>query len=232
MKEGPDIAFAAALIGDPARANMLAALMGGQALTASELAAEAGVTQQTASAHLAKLADGGLLRVRKQGRHKYFALASDTVAQALEALMHLSATTRKTRLRPGPKDPDLRRARVCYDHLAGEMGVQMYQSLVARDLLAVAEDGLTLTAEGADFMRALGVDLTPLQKARAPLCRECLDWSVRKSHLAGSLGRALLATFETNGWARRVAGSRVITFTPTGQRQFARLFPAAKPPSS
>ncbi|MEO0960637.1 MAG: winged helix-turn-helix domain-containing protein, partial [Pseudomonadota bacterium] len=122
MKAGPDIAHIAALIGDPARANMLTALMSGKALTVSELAEEAGVTIQTASSHLSKLDEGGLLRPRKQGRHKYFTLASDDVAHVLEGLMGLAAGSGYLRKRTGPRDAELRRARVCYNHLAGDMG--------------------------------------------------------------------------------------------------------------
>lgn len=132
MKDGPDISRVAALIGDPARANMLTALISGMALTASELAAEAGVTLQTASAHLSKLEAGGLISLRREGRHKYFRLAGDEVAHVLEALMGLAAGTGALRTRPGPRDPEMRKARVCYNHLAGDMGTQMYDALLAR----------------------------------------------------------------------------------------------------
>jgi len=225
MKEGPNIAQIAALIGDPARANMLTALMSGKALTASELAAEAGVTLQTASAHLAKLDRGGLLRPRKQGRHKYFSLASDEVAHVLEGLMGLAAGAGHLRRRTGPKDDALRKARVCYNHLAGDMGTQMFDSLVAQGYLAFEDDGLVLTASGAAFVAELGIDLASLSKGRASLCRECLDWSERRSHLAGSLGRAFLAYFEELAWLRRDQTTRVIAFSPKGAKAFEVLFP-------
>ena len=125
MKEGPDIARIAALIGDPARANMLTALMSGKAVTATELAQEANVTLQTASTHLSKLDEGGLLRPRKQGRHKYFSLANDDVARVLEGLMGLAAGSGHLRSRTGPRDPALRKARVCYNHLAGDLGIRL-----------------------------------------------------------------------------------------------------------
>ena len=131
MKEGPDISRVAALIGDPARANILTALMDGRALTASELAAEAGVTAQTASSHLARLAEGGLILPRKQGRHKYFELSGADVADVLEGLMGLSAQL-APRVRTGPKDDALRAARVCYNHLAGRRGIQMFDAMMAR----------------------------------------------------------------------------------------------------
>ncbi|WP_298912068.1 winged helix-turn-helix domain-containing protein [uncultured Roseobacter sp.] len=220
MKEGPDIARIAALIGDPARANMLTALMTGKALTATELAAEAGITGQTASSHLSKMDDGGLLRVRKQGRHKYFSLANDDVATVLEGLMGLAAKTGHLRTRTGPKDAPLRKARVCYNHLAGDMGTRMFDAFIAQGYLRTTGEALELSPMGEDFMRRFGVDLDGLRRAKAPLCRECLDWSARRSHLAGSVGRALLTRFEDLGWARRTAGSRVVTFTRQGERQF------------
>jgi DNA-binding transcriptional ArsR family regulator len=223
MKDGPDIAHIAALIGDPARANMLTALMGGRALTAGELAAEAGITAQTASSHLARLVDGGLIRQRKQGRHRYHELASSDVAALLEALMGLAAGAGHLRRRPGPRDPEMRRARVCYDHLAGEMGTQMFESMIAGGLLERQGDAILLTGDGDAFVRGfIGDD--PVPTSRAPLCRECLDWSERRSHLAGRLGRAMLSRMVSLGWARRAADSRVIRFTPDGERQFRTMF--------
>ena len=226
MKEGPDIARIAALIGDPARANMLTALMSGKALTATELAHEAGVTLQTASSHLAKLDAGGLLRARKQGRHKYFTLAGADVAHLLESLMGVAAGTGHLRTRTGPRDAALRKARVCYNHLAGDMGTQMYDAFCARGYLAVDAAGLTLTPTGADFARSFGIDIDALSAKRAPLCRECLDWSERRSHLAGSLGRAMLARIEGLGWAARDPKSRVVTFSRTGTDSYGRMFGA------
>lgn len=225
MKEGPNISQIAALIGDPARANILTALMSGKALTATELAFEAGVTAQTASAHLAKLSDGGLVNARKSGRHKYFTLASDEVARVLEALMGLAAGSGHLRQRTGPKDSAMRKARVCYNHLAGEMGVHMYQSMMAGGLLTHSQDTLELTPKGKTFVSELGIDIGALPSSKAPLCRECLDWSMRSSHLAGQLGRALLAQFIELNWAKREENSRVVTFTKQGEQAFSSLFP-------
>ncbi|MHA3914081.1 ArsR/SmtB family transcription factor [Halovulum sp. GXIMD14793] len=224
MKEGPDISRMAALIGDPARGNMLTALLAGKALTAAELAREAGITPQTASSHLGKLKDGGLIRLRQQGRHRYYALASDDVGHLLEALMGLAAGAGHLRSRTGPKDDALRKARVCYNHLAGDMATRMYDTLVDRGHLVLGSDGIDLSPDGADFVTGFGIDLTALRTARAPVCRECLDWSERRSHLAGSLGRAFLSRFEVLGWAKRDSGSRVIRFSPTGEVQFRELF--------
>lgn len=224
MKEGPDIARVAALIGDPARANILTALMSGKALTASELAAEAGVSLQTASSHLGKLEQGGMIAMRRSGRHKYFNLAGDEVAGVLEALMGLAAGAGHLRTRTGPKDAAMRKARVCYNHLAGEMGVRMYRSMRAQGHLRTENDSLLLTEAGKAFVASLGIDLGALPKSKSPLCRDCLDWSARQSHLAGQLGRALLALFLSNGWASRPEGSRVVRFTPMGETAFGQLF--------
>lgn len=225
MKEGPDIAHIAALIGDPARANMLTALMSGKALTVSELAEEAGVTIQTASSHLSKLDEGGLLRPRKQGRHKYFALANDDVAHVLEGLMGLAAGSGYLRKRTGPRDAELRQARVCYNHLAGDMGTQMFDSLLAEGCLVLDGEELELTEKGVAFAANFEIDIDGLRKARAPVCRECLDWSERRSHLAGSLGRALLSRFEELSWAKRDQKTRVVTFSPDGADSFNEMFP-------
>ena len=225
MKEGPDIAHIAALIGDPARANMLTALMSGKALTVSELAEEAGVTIQTASSHLSKLDEGRLLRPRKQGQHKYFALAGDEVAHVLEGLMGLAAGAGYLRNQTGPRDAELRQARVCYNHLAGDMGTQMFDSLMARGHLVLKGGELELTETGAAFASDFEIDINGLRKARAPVCRECLDWSERRSHLAGSLGRAFLSRFEKLSWARRDQKTRVVTFSRGGAEAFSSLFP-------
>lgn len=227
MKEGPDIAFIAALIGDPARANMLTALMSGKALTVSELAEEAGVTIQTASGHLSRMEQGGLLRPRKQGRHKYLVLASDDVAHVLEALMGLAAGAGHLRKRTGPRDEKLRKARVCYNHLAGDMGTRLYDSLREQGHLVIASDQITLTDAGGAFVADFGIDLEALRKAKVPLCRECLDWSERRPHLAGSLGRAFLRRFEVLSWAKRDQTSRAILFSSNGEAKFAQAFPAS-----
>ena len=188
MKEGPDIALIGSLIGDPARANMLTTLMTGKALTASELAAEAGITAQTASSHLSKLETAGLLTQRKQGRHRYFALADDEVGNLLEAMMGLAAKRGHMRARTGPRDPALRKARVCYNHLAGDYGVRMFDSMVARELLVEEGEEISLTDAGEVFVGELGIALPELTQSRRPLCRSCLDWSERRTHLAGTLG--------------------------------------------
>jgi DNA-binding transcriptional ArsR family regulator len=220
MKDGPDIALVGSLVGDPARANMLASLMTGRALTATELAQEAGVTPQTASTHLARLVDGGLLAAEKQGRHRYFRLAEPDVAQALEALMGLAARAGHLRVRTGPKDPQMRHARVCYDHLAGDLGVKLFDRLQGRKLIAGSGGDLCVTGPGRRFFSDFDIHLDGLSGRRRPLCRPCLDWSERRHHLGGSLGSALLARFFDLKWARRDVGSRAVHFSSRGLAQF------------
>lgn len=219
MKDGPNIIRIAALIGDHARAEVLTALMSGMALTATELAEVAGVTKQTISSHLAKLVDAQLLVVEAQGRHRYFRLADHDVAQLLESLMNVAFRTGALRMRSSPREPALRKARVCYDHLAGELGVHLYDQLVQAGAFTISTDGVQLTPAGGQIVHALGIDTEALVSKRRTFCRTCLDWSERRHHLAGALGSALLARFEELGWARRAADSRVVTFTVTGEKK-------------
>lgn len=224
MKDGPDIAMIASLVGDPARANMLCSLMSGAALTAGELARDAGVTAQTASGHLAQLLGGGLLTVEQQGRHRYYRLAGPDVASAIEALMDLAAHAGKRRTRPGPKDPQMRLARVCYDHLAGTRGVELFGRLTDHGIIALDGSGVVVTPKGETQLSNFGIDIATLASTKRPLCRTCLDWSERRPHLAGSLGAALLDRIFALGWARRLDGGRTVHFSPGGERAFVRLF--------
>jgi DNA-binding transcriptional ArsR family regulator len=227
MKAGPDIAMVASLVGDPARANMLTALMTGRALTASELAHQAGVTPQTASSHLSKLEAGGLIEPEKQGRHRYYRLSDPDVAGVLEGLAGLAARAGHMRVRTGPKDPALRRARICYDHLAGDLGVQMLESLKKQRLLRQKKQDIELTVEGERFLEsALQISSDMLTHPRRPVCKACLDWSERRHHLAGTLGAAIMTRFTELKWAARDAtpGSRVVNFSRVGEKRFAALF--------
>src|SRR5256885_13405908 len=175
MKDGPHIAGIAAVIGDRARAEILTALMGGEALTATELAQIADVTKQTASAHLAKLLQAKLVACRSQGRHKYFRLADRDVAELLELLMGVAQRTGAVRLKSSPREPALRKARVCYDHLAGDLGVLMFDAFRKRRWIAHDETGLTLSRSGEKFCHQMGIDPSASRTGR-PLCRTCLDW--------------------------------------------------------
>ena len=224
MKDGPSIVGSAALIGDHARAEILTALMAGQALTATELAGVAGVTKQTISSHLGKLLDARLLAVQSQGRHRYFRLAEPDVAQLLESLMGVAYRAGAVRVRSSPREPALRKARVCYDHLAGELGVLVFDGLEQRRFVRSGGEGLELTARGRRFCTELGIDVETLARRRRPLCRACLDWSMRRNHLAGAVGAAVLNRCLDLGWAKRAEGSRVVTFSPAGERTLRKLF--------
>ncbi|KQW32649.1 helix-turn-helix transcriptional regulator [Acidovorax sp. Root402] len=230
MKDGPHIARIAALIGDSARAEVLTALMADRALTATELADIAGVTKQTISAHLAKLLDAGLIAVESQGRHRYFRLADRDVAHLLESLMNVAFRAGAVRLRASPREPALRRARMCYDHLAGEVGVQFYEALVRQGMLQATPQGTTITPAGARWFAHVGIDTSTLAQQRRMVCRPCLDWSERRHHLGGALGAALLQRLFDGGWAQRAQDSRVVHFTPKGElalRQWLATHPDA-----
>lgn len=221
------IAEVAAAVGEPARAAMLAALMDGRALTATELAEVAAITPQTASGHLARLATAGLIVAEKQGRHRYHRLASAEVARMIESVMLVAggiALSRPPR-RVGPKDAALRHARTCYDHLAGHLGVSIADALRACGAVEIAGDAAALTETGRARMQALGI-LAPDRDMHStrPVCRPCLDWSERRPHLAGVLGAAICTHALDHGWIRRRAGTRALEITPAGRIGFRQAF--------
>ena len=220
----PNIAQIAALIGDPSRANMLVALMGGKALTATELALEAEITSQTASSHLSKMVDKNLLTVQRQGRHKYFQLKGKEVADVIEALFNISSQTNHTSVFTGPRNPELRKARTCYDHLAEELGVSLYQTLIKNNLIDYASGNLIITKKGLTFFEKRGLDTNELQKKKRPLCKACLDWSERQNHLAGSLGKWILLDIVRKQWAQKDLDSRVLRFTTRGLKNFKKVY--------
>nr|WP_137391907.1 helix-turn-helix transcriptional regulator [Rhodoligotrophos defluvii] len=213
------IAEIAALIGDPARASILSALMAGRALTAGELAWHAGVSAQTASGHLGKLLAAKLICMEKQGRHRYYRLASAGVAQLLETLTVLAAAEPVGRRVVGPKDQALRLARTCYDHMAGKLGVALADALAARSYVVMDDDAAMITDAGRHFFHEFGLDLSSPSGSQRPICRACLDWSERRPHLAGRLGAALLARFLDLAWVQPVADSRALKLTGTGERE-------------
>lgn len=200
----PNIAYIANLIGDTARSRMLTALMAGKALTATELSLEADITPQTASSHLNKLLDGELLIVRKQGRHKYFQLKNRQVAELIEHMLNVSASISSSKVVTGPSNERLRKARICYDHLAGELGVKLFDALVREGwLLERGSEELVLTAQGHRSLSQLGIDFEVLNNSRRPLCKACLDWSERRTHLAGSIGKWILNDALKRQWAHQ-----------------------------
>ncbi len=214
------LAATASLVGDPARAGMLAALMDGRALTASELAAVAGVTPQTASGHLAQLTAAGLLARAVQGRHRYYRLATPAVAQMLEGIMLVASGVAPPQT--GPRDRVMRHARTCYDHLAGQLAVGIADSLVARGHIELSPDGAALTDSGTAFLRRLAIPLEPAKGRR--FCRPCLDWSERRPHIAGAVGAALCRHCFERNWIRRVRDTRAVTVTPAGRIAFREAF--------
>ncbi|CAO3419690.1 ArsR/SmtB family transcription factor [Azospirillum doebereinerae] len=224
IASGNSIAEIAALIGDPARANILSALMGGQALTAGELAWHAGVGAPTTSGHLAKLAGAGLLALEKQGRHRYYRLASPEIAQAMEALMTLAASGPKRHRPVGPRDEALRAARTCYDHLAGRLGIGLADALRAQGHVVLADGTGVVTTAGRRFLGDFGIGMEADLAGRRPLCRTCLDWSERRPHLAGRLGAGLLDRSLALGWIARVPDSRAVSVTAEGREGFAAMF--------
>ncbi len=218
------IAAIANLIGDTTRANMLCALMGGQALTAGELSREAGITPQTGSEHLAKMVDANLLSTVKQGRHRYYRLASPEVAHGIDALMSIAANGPKRHHPIGPKEKDMRLARSCYDHIAGRLAVAMADSLNDSGRIILSDEGALVTDKGKAFLQEFGIDLSDGSRSKRPLCRTCLDWSERKHHIAGRVGTALLERTLDLGWVARRADSRALRITPAGDRGFREMF--------
>ena len=223
MSHDANIAAVAALIAEPARAIMLTALLDGRALPAGELAYASGVTPQTASGHLAKLVDGGLLVLESQGRHRYFRLAGAHIAQALEQLAAIRPAGPARRKALSPEARALRFARCCYDHLAGRLGVAVADGLVGRGFLLPAPDKLfEVTPAGSLWLAGLGIEMAGVKASRRGLARQCLDWTERTHHLAGPLGVRLMGFFCEEGWLRRAAGSRAVEITPKGTAALKR----------
>jgi DNA-binding transcriptional ArsR family regulator len=221
----PRIARVAAMIADPARSRMLCRLLSGEHATAGELARAATVTPATASGHLARLLDAGLVRVQARGRHRYFQLADAEVAHALEALALVAERGDAARGWASSHRQTLRHARCCYGHLAGTLGVRLMQALLSVQGLQPDGPGLTLTAPGRAWLATLDFDV-PAPQPRRRYAYACMDWSERQDHLAGQLADALLAHLLHQGWLRRDEG-RALAVTPRGTQQ---LLPRLGPP--
>jgi len=220
----PSIAEVAALVGNPARANVLMALLDGRALTATELAFAAGVSPQTTSGHLSKLTGAKLLALTKQGRHSYYRLASPLIGQMLEGIMAVAADG-PARYRPKWRGDDaLRTARTCYDHLAGRLGVALADALTQRDHVVLSDDGGMVTPAGETFLLGFGIDVRAVGAGRRAFCRPCLDWSERRPHLAGIVGAALAGRCFELGWINRIRDTRAVLVPAAGQRGFAETF--------
>jgi DNA-binding transcriptional ArsR family regulator len=224
MSSAPQIAEVAALVGDPARANILCALLGGRALTATELAAAAGVSPQTTSGHLGKLLAARLIGVMKQGRHRYYRLAGPQVGQMLEGIMNV-ALTGPARFQPrSARDEQMRHARTCYDHIAGALGVGLAEQMTARGFVVLGDEAGEVTDAGTAFLAELGVDLSAALAKRRVFCRPCLDWTERRLHIGGAVGAALANRCFHLKWVEHVRDSRALTVTPTGRRGLLESF--------
>jgi DNA-binding transcriptional ArsR family regulator len=214
----------AALVGNPARANILATLMDGRALTAGELAHAAGVSPQTTSGHLSRLTSAGLLRQVPQGRHRYFRIATPDVAHMLEGILTVAANGPPRYRPPSKLDDAMRTARTCYDHFAGKLGVGLADSLCTRGHLVLADDGGEVTDSGVTFLQSFGADLAAARSRRRIFCRPCLDWTERRPHLGGSVGAMLAQRCFDLGWLERMRDSRALVITPAGRRGLSDTF--------
>ena len=224
MFQEPDIAAVAALISEPTRAIILSALLGGQALPASELAARAHITPQTASSHLSKLLEGGLISVNAIGRHRYYSLKSEEVARILEALQVIATPSKNAPQRKPQISPELRHARTCYDHLAGQLGVALTEALLGKDYICASDQNYDLTSKGVDLAESWGIEVDLLKKKRRKFAYACADWSERRFHLAGALGAAITETFLRKGWVKHLPHSRALTITPFGYDMLQHQF--------
>ena len=219
-----DLAHVGALLGDRRRAAMLLALLGGEELPARELAARAGASSSLASAHLGKLLEGGLVSAQRAGRERRYRISNPDVAEALEALVGLAPARQANSLRESRQGEAIRRARTCYDHLAGELGVGLTDALVRQGVLRSSASGFELTASGDRRLHDLGVDVQAARARRRTFIRHCIDWTERRPHLAGALGAALAARLLELDWVTRRSGSRALDVTPTGARELRRRF--------
>lgn len=224
MGINPNMAEIAALLGETSRATILASMMDGRFHTASELAYMAAIKPQTASFHLAKLVEGKLIKVEKQGRHRYFQLAGEDIAQFLESFLAISPPPEIRSLRQSSQIKLLQDARTCYDHLAGKLGVQLTESMLKAGYLTLEGKQFVLTDEGILFFTTFGIDLTALKRKRRSFSHACLDWSERRYHLAGALGSELLNQFFNLGWLIRVPSIRAIKVTEKGKIGFKEVF--------
>lgn len=213
----------AKIIGDATRIRMLQLLMEGRALTAKELAYGARVEPATATQHLRRLQEGSLVSVTAQGRHKYFRLASPLVAELMELLMVLAPEQKGRTIGPRIEEP-LRRGRMCYDHLAGELGIDITEALVKQGVLRKETDSFALTRRGAAWFSDLGIDVEAARALRRKFAATCLDWSERRDHLGGALGAALAERLVDLGWIARKRNSRAVTVTEAGRRKLAQQF--------
>ncbi|KWX76075.1 ArsR/SmtB family transcription factor [Paenibacillus jilunlii] len=225
MQANPAVAQVASLITEPSRASILTVLMDGGLHPATALAAAAGIKPQTASFHLGKMAEGGILTVHTQGRHRYYGISSPEIAQVIELLLSISPPVKVSSLRHSVQDQAMRHARTCYDHLAGKFGVQLTEALLLKGIIAEEADGFAVTVQGEHALNRLGIDLDQVRKCRRAFAPKCLDWSERRYHLAGALGAAILQLLLDRQWVNRLPHTRAVVITAEGQKGLAAAFP-------
>ncbi|TKC83964.1 helix-turn-helix transcriptional regulator [Trinickia terrae] len=225
----PGLSRIGALLADPGRAAMLWALMDGSARPAGELTLIAGLSPSAASGHLARLSEGGLLALEVRGRHRYYRIATPDVAASIEALANLAQASASQRATPRPARTvplEMRYARTCYDHMAGELAVRVFEKMLGDGWLVQDGDAIEATECGAGRLARLGVDIGRERGKRRRFACTCLDWSERRAHLGGALGAALLASWSEQGWIERAEKPRVLRITPAGHRQFDAILTA------
>ncbi|MBH5316719.1 winged helix-turn-helix transcriptional regulator [Paenibacillus sp. GSMTC-2017] len=224
MSVSPNVAVVAALVSEASRAAILTVMMDGRYHPVNELAYRAGITPQTASFHLAKMVDANIVSIEKQGRHRYYGIQSQEVAGIMEMLLSISPPMEIRSFKQALEDGAMRKARTCYDHLAGKLGVQLTASLLENGFISEEKDSFSITDKGNDFFASFHIDVEQVKKKRRSFSHKCLDWSERRHHLAGALGTALLERFLALNWIERIPGTRAIKVTCEGEKGFKEVF--------
>ncbi|WP_044639825.1 ArsR/SmtB family transcription factor [Risungbinella massiliensis] len=224
MNTNTNITMVATLVSDTSRAAMLTILMDGRFHPASELAYMAGVKPQTASFHLTKMVQADIVTVEKQGRHRYYGIRNSEVAQVMEQLLAIAPPMEIRSLKQSSEDKAVRFARTCYDHLAGNVGVQLTNSLLQMGVIYEEEKDFLVSEKGKDFFGDFQINISQIKKKRRSFATKCLDWSERRHHLAGSLGNALLERLLELNWLERIPKTRAIQITSEGKKGLKETF--------
>ncbi|KPD10048.1 ArsR family transcriptional regulator [Aneurinibacillus migulanus] len=224
MNTNPNVGIVAALVSEASRAAILTVLLDGRFHPASELAYMAGITPQTASFHLTKMVNANIVTVEKQGRHRYYGIQNQEVAQVMESFLSIAPQIEIKSLKHALEDKAMRFARTCYDHLAGNLGVQLADFLIKADIICEENDEYAVTEKGEKFFTAFQIDLKKIRSKRRSFSHKCLDWSERRHHLAGALGNALLERLLELNWIQRLPKTRAIKITPNGKKGFKEIF--------
>ncbi|MGX9932787.1 ArsR/SmtB family transcription factor [Virgibacillus salarius] len=224
MKTNTNAAIIASLVSEASRAAILTVLLDGRYHPASELAYMAGIKPQTASFHLAKMVDANVVAVSQHGRHRYYGIQNQEVAQVMESFLSIAPPIKIKSLKQAKEDKAIRYARTCYDHLAGNLGVAITTSFLHKGLIDEKKEIFTITEDGKEFFTSFQIDLEKLKKKRRSFSHKCLDWSERRPHLAGALGNALLERFIELHWIQQLPKTRAIKITAEGEKGFKEIF--------